>query len=203
MTEDDSSSSLEMALNSTSTLRTSSTAAKMAPMKQESAFPHPQRNCAEKTGQEPSGNPNHAHFQNDSDTELKIQLAVLKNELAHKERETQETVTACRILAKIVGSGYARELTSAKIWDFGGIEQERPSQELRILEERNQTLQRENEVLRKAIDIGHKARFGPSSVESHDGKRSDNKTEEETARHNGETISGERLTNPALYHTKD
>jgi hypothetical protein len=203
MTEDDSSSSHEMALNSTSTLGTSSTAAEMAPMKQESAFPHPQPNWAEKTGQEPSGNPNHAHFQNDSDTELKIQLAVLKNELAHKERETQETVTACRILAKIVGSGYARELTSAKIWDFGGIEQNHPSQELRILEEKNQILQKENEVLRKVIDISHRARSSSSPVESDDRKRSDNKTEEETARHNGETTSGERLTTPALYQTKD
>lgn len=200
MTKDDSSSH-EIALSSDSTLKTSSIQVSMTPVKKEPALNHPQPNWTQKTSQQRCGILNNAHIQEISDIEMKIQLAVLENELAHKEREAQEAVTACRILAKIVASGYARE-TTANARDFGGIERKPSSEKWQILKEQNQALQRENEVLRKAIDIGHEVRFAPTSIGSDDGKKSHSRMEEETAHYNGDFTASGKSTNSAMYHSK-
>lgn len=103
----------------------------------------------------PRGLLNNDHSKEESDMDLRIRLAVMENDLAHKERERKEAVSACGIIARVLGSGYAGGFTDAGIKGSRNDEVRSDSEKWRTLEQEIKTLQRENALLWRKLDTGH------------------------------------------------
>jgi hypothetical protein len=100
--------------------------------------------------------------------DLKIRLAVLENDLAHKEQERKEAVSACHIIARVLGSDYARAFANTRTGDYENNAVLGTSEKWRILEQEIQTLKRENGLLWKKIGSRHSGQSVDSLTESDD-----------------------------------
>ena len=166
MTEKCSLPSHQAALGSTATLLQSSTQTAMDSANPNSLSHHPQASWIKQNSQGRSRALSDSHLQEESVIDLKNQVAVLKNDLAHKELERQEAVNVCRTIANVLGSGYAREVANAGKGEFGDIGVRNSSEKWRILEREVQMLHRENDLLWRSIDPHHRYQSVHSSVES-------------------------------------
>lgn len=195
MAEECSLPSHKAALGSTATLLQASTQTTMDSANQKSLSHPPAASWMEQSSRERSMALNNTQLQEESVIDLKIQVAVLKNDLAHKELERQEAVNACRIIANILGSGYAREFGVAGKGELENIGSQHPSEKWRILEREVDLLQRENVLLWRTIDTHNRYQSVHSLVKS-DGDISDAKPRERrvSGRESSETTADKALT---------
>jgi hypothetical protein len=85
--------------------------------------------------------------------DLKIPIAVLENDLAHKEQERKEAVSACHIIARVLGSDYARAFANTRTGDYENNAVLGTSEKSRMLEQEIQTLKEKTDFYGRKLAL--------------------------------------------------
>lgn len=94
---------------------------------------------------------NNQHGQDESIMDLKIRIAVLQNDLLHKERERVEAVRACSVIARALSARDAEGFPSAGTMGFDNAVSY-PAQKWKLLEQEVKMLRKENILLWKRVE---------------------------------------------------
>ncbi|KIN03908.1 hypothetical protein OIDMADRAFT_143392 [Oidiodendron maius Zn] len=95
---------------------------------------------------------NNQHGQEESIMDLKIRIALLQNDLLHKERERVEAVKACSVIARAMSTRNAEVFPSAGTMGFDNAVSY-PAQKWKLLEQEVKMLRKENILLWKRVDL--------------------------------------------------
>ena len=94
---------------------------------------------------------NNQHGQEESIMDLKIRIALLQNDLLHKERERVEAVRACSVIARALSARNAEGFPSAGTMGFDNAVSY-PAQKGKLLEQEVKMLRKENILLWKRVE---------------------------------------------------